>query len=186
MKFAQKQLFTSEKNETVANSRLARLGPFQEEEIIREGGRLNHSDFPWHKSCKDTTSKTTCIRVDNSSSSSLIRIVETYQVLAGIRQHHWIVDAVSAVKHVLSTCHVCKRQKAKLIPGQTANFSWVEPNTCTLNQVNEKFGVWINSESLFQYGTAQPFFLPTPAWNLDFESNLERLWFRRQTFMYRT
>ena len=46
MKFAQKQLFTSEKNETVANSRLARLGPFQEEEIIREGGRLNHSDFP--------------------------------------------------------------------------------------------------------------------------------------------
>ena len=96
------------------------------------------------------------------------------------------MHAVSAVKHVLSTCHVCKRQKAKLIPGQTANFSWVEPNTCTLNQVNEKFGVWINSESLFQYGTAQPFFLPTPAWNLDFESNLERLWFRRQTFMYRT
>ena len=47
MKFAQKQLFTSEKNETVANGRLARLRPFQEEEIIREGGRLNHSDFPY-------------------------------------------------------------------------------------------------------------------------------------------
>lgn len=46
MKFAQKQLLTSEKNETVANGRLARLRPFQEEEIIREGGRLNHSDFP--------------------------------------------------------------------------------------------------------------------------------------------
>ena len=74
------------------------------------------------------------------------------------------MHAVSAVKHVLSTCHVCKRQKAKLIPGQTANFSWVEPNTCTLNQVNEKFGVWINSERLFQYGTVQPFFLPR-IWN---------------------
>ena len=185
MKFPQKQLFTSEKNETVANGRLARLRPFQEEEIIREGGRLNHSDFPWLKSSKDTTSKTPCVRVDNSSSSSLERFVETYQVLGGIRQHYWIVDAVSTVKHVLSTRHVCKRQKAKLIPGQTANFSWAEPNTSTLNQVHEKFGVWINSERLLQYGTAQPFFLPIPAWNFDFESNLERLWFRGQTFMYR-
>ena len=114
------------KNETVATSRLATLGPLQEEEIIREGGRLNHSDFPYdanHQKILPAKHPVSGIRVDNSSSFSLVRIVETYQVLAGIRQHHWIVDAVSTVKHVLSTCHVCKRQKAKLIPGQTANFS---------------------------------------------------------------
>ena len=44
------------------------------------------------------------------------------------------------------------------------------------------FGVWIDYERLFQFGTAQPFFPPIPAGNFDFEVTLERFWFRRRTF----
>lgn len=40
--------------------------------------------------------------------------VGTYQVLAEVRRHFWIVNAVSTIEPVLSKCHVCKRQSAKL------------------------------------------------------------------------
>ena len=68
-------------------------------------------------------------------------------------------------------------------PVQTPNFSSAEPNT--LNQVHEKLGVWIIG-TLSQFGTAQRFFPPISARNFDLGSTLERLWFRRRTFMYRT
>ena len=44
----------------------------------------------------------------------------TYQVLAEVRQPFWIVNAVSTIQHVLSKCHVCKRQNAKLAEQVTA------------------------------------------------------------------
>ena len=37
-------------------------------------------------------------------------------------------------------------------PVQMPNFSWAARNR--LNLVHEKFGVWINYERLFQFGTA--------------------------------
>ena len=40
--------------------------------------------------------------------------VGSRQVLAEIRQWFWIVKGVSSVKRVLSKCHVCKGQSAKL------------------------------------------------------------------------
>ena len=40
--------------------------------------------------------------------------VGSCQVLAQITQRFWIVKGVSSVKRVLSKCHVCRRQSAKL------------------------------------------------------------------------
>ena len=40
--------------------------------------------------------------------------VGSHQVLAEIRQRFWIVKGVSSVKRILSKCHVCKHQSAKL------------------------------------------------------------------------
>ena len=38
-------------------------------------------------------------------------------------------------------------------------------------------------EHLFQFGTAQQFFTPSPARNFDCGTTLERFWFRRRTFL---
>ena len=46
VKFVQEQSFADEKSETVIKGRLARLKPFEDEGIIRVGGRLNHSSLP--------------------------------------------------------------------------------------------------------------------------------------------
>lgn len=66
-------------------------------------------------------------------------------------------------------------------PIQMLFFSWAEPNTS--NQVREKISTWINSECLFQFLRAQPFFAPCLAGNFDCGTTLEIwLWLRWKTF----
>ena len=115
VKLVQEQSFADEKSETVIKGRLARLKPFEDEGIIRVGGRLNHSSLPYD-------AKHPMILPAKHPVSELIIChyhhlnghVGTYQVLAEIRQRCWIVNAVSTIKQGLSKCHVCKRQNAKL------------------------------------------------------------------------
>ena len=47
VKFVQKQSFASETEESVVKSRLAILRPFKDQDIIRLGGRLKHSDLKY-------------------------------------------------------------------------------------------------------------------------------------------
>ena len=115
VKFVQEQSFADEKSETVIKGRLARLKPFEDEGIIRVGGRLNHSSLPYD------AKHPMILPAKHPVSELIIRHyhhlnghVRTYQVLAEIRQRYWIVNAVSTIKQVLGKCHVCKRQNAKL------------------------------------------------------------------------
>lgn len=47
VKFTQEQSFMNEKDETATRGRLARLKPFDEQGILRLGGRLNHSGLQY-------------------------------------------------------------------------------------------------------------------------------------------
>lgn len=113
--FVQEQSFADEKSETVIKGRLARLKPFEDEGIIRVGGRLNHSSLSYD------AKHPMILPAKHPVSELIIRHyhhlnghVGTYQVLAEIRQRYWIVNAVSTIKQVLGKCHVCKRQNTKL------------------------------------------------------------------------
>ena len=115
VQFVQNQSFASEHKETVINGRLTRLKPLEDEGILLVGGRLNHSDLPYD-------AKHPMILPAKHPVAGLIVLhyhqlnghVGSYQVLAEIRQRFWIVNAVSTIKRVLSKCHMCKRQSAKL------------------------------------------------------------------------
>ena len=115
VKFVQKQSFASETEELVMKSRLARLRPFMDQDIIRVGGRLKHSDLqydakhPMILPRKHPVSELIVRHYHQSNGH-----IRTYQVLAEIRQRFWIVNAVSTIKRVLSKCQVCKRQNAKV------------------------------------------------------------------------
>ena len=115
VKFVQEQSFADEKSETVIKGRLARLKPFEDEGIIRVGGRLNQSSLPYD------AKHPMILPAKHPVSELVIRHyhhlnghVGTYQVLAETRQRYWIVNAVSTIKQVLGKWHVCKRQNAKL------------------------------------------------------------------------
>ena len=110
VKFVQKQSFADKKSETVTKDRLVRLKPFEDDGIIRLGERLNHSNLPYD------AKRPIILPATHPVSDLIIRHyhhlnghVGTYQVLAEIRKHYWIVNAVSTIKQVLSKCHVCKR-----------------------------------------------------------------------------
>ena len=105
----------SENKETVINGRLAHLKPFEDEGILRVGGRLNHSDLPYDaKHPMILPAKHPVLGLIVRHYHQLNGHVGSYQVLAEARWHFWIVNAVSTIKRVLSKCHVCRRQSAKL------------------------------------------------------------------------
>ena len=115
VKFVQKQSFASEAEESVMKSRLARPRPFKDEDIIRVGGCLKHSELqydakhPMILPRKHPVSELIVRHYHQSNGH-----IGTYQVLAEIRQQFWIVNAVSTIKRVFSKCQVCKRQNAKV------------------------------------------------------------------------
>ncbi|XP_015754719.1 PREDICTED: uncharacterized protein LOC107334302 [Acropora digitifera] len=121
VKAVQAQSFPVETDKTVLTGQLARLKPFEDEGILRVGGRLKHSELQYD-------AKYTMILPGKHQVTRLIVLhyhhlnghVGSHQVLAEIRQRFWIVKGVSSVKRVLSKCHVCKRQSAKLGEQMTA------------------------------------------------------------------
>lgn len=95
---------------------LARLNAFkQDNEIIRVGGRLNRSQLPYDM-------KHPLILPSKHPVTELIILhyhiqnghAGTHQVLSEIRHRYWIVNGASSVKRVLSKCHECRRQNAKM------------------------------------------------------------------------
>ena len=95
--------------------KLARLKPFVEEGLVRVGGRLN-------RSLLDHDAKHPLILPGKHPVTELMILhcheknghVGAHHVLADIRQRYWIVGGVSSVRRVLSKCHICKRQNAKM------------------------------------------------------------------------
>ena len=113
VKVVQRQSFSID--ESLLKGRFARLKPFNDEGILRVGGRLKHSDLPYD-------AKHPMILPGKHPVSELIirhyHYLEghagSYQVLAEMRQRFWVVKGVSTVKRILGKCHVCRRQNAKL------------------------------------------------------------------------
>lgn len=109
--FVQRQSFSN----ADTKGKLARLKPFNEEGLIRVGGRLNRSQLdhdakhPMILPAKHQVTELIILHYHHQSGH-----VGTHQVLAEIRQRYWIVNGVSSVKRVLHKCHVCKRQNAKM------------------------------------------------------------------------
>ena len=113
VKIVQRQSFPDD--ESTLKGRLARLKPFEEDGILRVGGRLKHSHLQYD-------AKHPMILPEKHPISELIirhyhhlnGHVGTYQVLAEMRQRFWNIKGVSTVKRVLSKCHACRRPNAKL------------------------------------------------------------------------
>ena len=115
VKYVQVQSFPSEVDKTVMTSQLARLKPFKDEEVLRVGGRLKHSDLQYDaKYPIILPGKHPVTAMIIRHYHDLNGHVGSYQILAEIRQRFWIVKGVSSVKRVLRKCHVCRRQNAKL------------------------------------------------------------------------
>ena len=127
VKAIQAESFPVETDKTVLTGQLARLKPFEDKGILRVGGRLKHSELQYN-------AKYPMILPRKHQVTRLIVLyhhhvnghVGNYQVLAEIRQRFWIVKGVSSVKRVLSKCHVCKRQSAKLGQQVTAQLAVVQ------------------------------------------------------------
>ncbi|XP_068684765.1 uncharacterized protein [Montipora foliosa] len=121
VKAVQAQSFPVETDTTVLTGQLARLKPFEDEGILRVGERLKHSELQYDaKYPMILPGKHQVTRLIVLHYHHLNGHVGSYQVLAEIRQRFWIVKGVSSVKRVLSKCHVCKRQSAKLGEQMTA------------------------------------------------------------------
>ncbi|KAK2548499.1 hypothetical protein P5673_031281 [Acropora cervicornis] len=115
VKAVQAQSFPVETDKMVLTGPLARLKPFEDEGILRVGGRLKHSELQYDaKYPMILPGKHQVTRLIVLHYHHLNGHVGSHQVLAEIRQRFWIVKGVSSVKRVLSKCHVCKRQSAKL------------------------------------------------------------------------
>ena len=115
LKFVQVQSFPSEVDKNPMTGQLARLKPFKDEEVLRVGGRLKHSDLKYDaKYPMILPSKHPVTEMIIRHHHDLNGHVGSYQVLAEIRQRFWIVNGISSVKRVLRKCHVCRRQNAKL------------------------------------------------------------------------
>ena len=121
VKAVQAQSFRVETDKTVLTGQLARLKPFEDEGILCVGGRLKHSELQYDaKYPMILPGKHQVTRLIVLHYYHLNGHVGSHQVLAEIRQRFWIVKGVSSVKRVLSKCHVCKRQSAKLGEQMTA------------------------------------------------------------------
>ena len=91
VKFVQRQSFPTDIDKSVITGRLARLKPFEEEGILRVGGRLKHSDLQYD-------AKYPMILLGKHPVTELIILhyhhlnghEGAYQVLTEIRQQFWI------------------------------------------------------------------------------------------------
>ena len=94
---------------------LAQLKPFEENGILRVGGRLSQSNL-------SDDAKHPIIMPKNHRVSELIILhhhringhVGSYQTLAKTRERFWITNGASYVKRVLASCQTCRRENARL------------------------------------------------------------------------
>lgn len=103
---AQAQSFPVETDKTVITVQLARLKPFEDEGILRVGGRSKHSELQYD-------AKNPVILPGEHKVTGLIVLrchhltghAGTYQGLAEIKQRFWIVKGASSVRRVLHLQH---------------------------------------------------------------------------------
>jgi hypothetical protein len=105
-------------NPVKLDSPLNPLTPFMKDGLICTGSRLKHS-----KHC------VTPVILPNKDDLTTLLIRDTHsknghtgteQVLATLRQRFWIIRGRAAVRRALSTCFLCRRQKAPLLTQQMA------------------------------------------------------------------
>ncbi|KAJ8975721.1 hypothetical protein NQ317_004185 [Molorchus minor] len=112
----QKEINNLAKGKSLKNSKLVSLNPFVDSDgILRVGGRLNNSQFPFEK-------KHPCIL---SSQSHLAQLIVRHahlcllhagpqHTLATIREEYWIVGGRILVKQIVRKCIPCFRYRPKL------------------------------------------------------------------------
>ena len=113
VKAVQEQSFAEDVS--LKKGKLARLSPFEQDGLIRVGGRLNRSQLPYdakHPSILPGKHPVTELIIQHYHAQN--GHVGTHQVLSEIRQRYWIISGVSSVKRVLNKCHECRRQNAKM------------------------------------------------------------------------
>lgn len=120
--YAQKQEYKTEiaslkggSKNVPKESSLYKLDPVMDDEILRVGGRLSKSALP-------VESKHPAILSKNMHVSTLILRHIHHQLghagrnhmLSKLRQKHWIINANSAARKIISDCVVCRRNRGKL------------------------------------------------------------------------
>ena len=115
VKNVQNQTFSSKElsSPNLSKSPLAKLKPFVNNGVLRVGGRLDRADLSYD-------AKHPMILPGKHHVTEMIILhyhftnghVGPYQLLAETRQHFWIVNGVSSIRHVLRRCHECKCQNA--------------------------------------------------------------------------
>ena len=114
VKNVQNQTFPEElSSPNLSKSPLANLKPFVNDRVLRVVGRLDCADLsydakhPMILPCKHCVTEMIILHYHFANGH-----VGPYQLLAETRQHFWIVNGVSSIRHVLRRCHECKCQNA--------------------------------------------------------------------------
>ena len=92
------------------SSRLSSLDPFLEDDVLRVGGRLRHSNVPYDMKHpiilpKGSHITTLIIRREHA----LLGHVGRHHVLSSLRKKFWIISGNSAVRQVIKDCVACRR-----------------------------------------------------------------------------
>ncbi|KAJ8945298.1 hypothetical protein NQ318_002755 [Aromia moschata] len=115
--YFQTEINSLNKGKSLKNSKLLNLNPFLDSEgILRVGGRLNYSQFPFEK-------KHPSIWSSQSYLAQLIvrrthlRLLQAgpQHTLAVIREEYWIVGGRTLVKQIVRKCIPCFKYRPKLI-----------------------------------------------------------------------
>lgn len=128
LSFVQQQHFSEEinalesKGRVRKSSKLVKLDPVIEDNLLRLGGRLSLSAIPEH-------AKHPIVLPRNSFVTTLIIREKDKNighsgrnhVLSSLRQKYWILHAHSAIRNVIRKCTDCRRQNAKLGEQKMAN-----------------------------------------------------------------
>lgn len=101
------------------NHRLMNLNPFLDNDLLRVGGRISHSNLPYE------TKHQLILPDKNPLVRSLIAAVHRENLHAGpssviaiLRQQFWLLNARSTVRKVIRGCVVCFRNRPTLIDQQ--------------------------------------------------------------------
>ena len=118
--FVQQKAYAQEfsdipKGQVKCHSTLKKLNPMIDGKgIIRVGGRISHSNLPWHSKHpiilpKEHPIAELIIREQHLKSGCFGRNV----VLSTIRQKFWIVGASCLIRKIISTCIACRKYQGK-------------------------------------------------------------------------
>lgn len=101
----------SQSKSLLKGSKILALNPFlDQEQFLRVGGRLQHSDIPYdhrHPIIIPRKSRFTELLIKEAHKETLHGSVALIQ--SHLRRRYWIVDARNTIRHVIHKCNTCFR-----------------------------------------------------------------------------